>query len=138
MAKDLYHDAVVEAFRKDGWTVTDDPLTITYSTREVFADLGLQRKLVGLERGEQKIAIEIKIFGAASPITDLHRAIGQYVFYDILLKENEPDRLLFLAVDKKAYEGIFSEPVGQLVVERLAMRLVIFDVKQQSLLRWIS
>lgn len=137
-ARDLYHNIVVEALIKDGWTITDDPLGITYGARDVFVDLGLQRMLLGAEKQEQKLAVEVKTFGASSPVTDLHRAIGQYVFYDILLKENEPDRLVFLAIDEEAYNGIFSEPIGQLMIRRLNIRLVIFDKQQQTIVQWIS
>lgn len=48
-ARDLYHDAVVEALEKDGWLITHDPLTIVYTTREVFIDIG-ERSLVALDR----------------------------------------------------------------------------------------
>jgi hypothetical protein len=137
-ARDLYHDAVVEAFRKDGWIITDDPLGLTYGARDVFVDLGLQRALFAAEKKEHKLAVEVKTFGATSPVTDLHRAIGQYMFYDVLLKENEPDRQVFLAVDEEAYNGIFSEPIGELMINRLNIRLVIFDKLQKTIVRWIS
>ena len=137
-ARDLYHDAAAEALQKDGWTITNDPLTIIYTTREVFVDLGLDRSLLALDRKGEKIAIEIKTFGSSSQVTDLHRAIGQYVFYDTLLKETDPDRIVFLAIDLKTYEGIFSEPIGELMIRQLTMRLVIFDADQRSVVKWIS
>ncbi len=31
MAKDLFHQSVKQALIKDGWTITNDPLTINYS-----------------------------------------------------------------------------------------------------------
>ena len=33
-AKDTYHEAVVGALNKEGWTITDDPLTISYGSRD--------------------------------------------------------------------------------------------------------
>ena len=137
-ARDLYHAIVVEALVRDGWTITDDPLGLTYGARDVFVDLGVQRTLVAAEKQEQKLAVEVKTFGATSPVTDLHRAIGQYMFYDVLLRENEPDRFVFLAVDEEAYNGIFSEPIGELMINRLGIRLVIFDKLQKIIVRWIS
>jgi hypothetical protein len=38
-AKDSIHDAVKTALIKDGWTITDDPLTLDYRGVQVFVDL---------------------------------------------------------------------------------------------------
>ena len=59
-------------------------------------------------------------------------------FYDILLKETDPDRIVFLAIDLKTYDGIFSEPIGELMIKRLTMRLVIFDADQRNVVKWIN
>jgi len=42
MAKDIYHNNVRTALEKDGWTITDDPLTLQFGSRGVFVDLGLK------------------------------------------------------------------------------------------------
>ncbi len=60
-ARDLFHNAVVHALQKDGWTITDDPLTIRYGKDRVSIDLGAER-LLAAERGNEKIAVEIKSF----------------------------------------------------------------------------
>ncbi len=69
MAKDIYHDTVRTALEKDGWTITDDPLTLRIGLRDVFVDLGAQ-KLLAAEREGQKIAVEIKSFVSQSPVKD--------------------------------------------------------------------
>lgn len=43
--------------------------------------------------------------------------IGQYTFYDVLLKETDPERAVFLGVDQQTYDGIFSEPIGELMID---------------------
>ncbi len=77
-AKDLYHDAVVQALIADGWEITHDPLLLSYGGRNLFVDLGAERITVAAERGEQKIAVEIKSFLSPSPVHDLEEAVGQY------------------------------------------------------------
>lgn len=83
-AKDTDHEAVKHALIKAGWTVTHDPYTISFGFKNVFVDLGAERVL-GAERGNEKIAIEIKSFMGASDMRDLENALGQYVFYKALL-----------------------------------------------------
>lgn len=74
-AKDLFHEKVKNALVKDGWTITDDPLTLTYETRDVFVDLGAERVLAA-EKGTEKIAVEIKMFSIGSKVTALEDAVG--------------------------------------------------------------
>ncbi len=67
-ARDSYHDQVRNALNKDGWRITHDPLTIRYKGLMVFVDLGAE-KVEKDESGEQRIAVEIKVLGAHSPVS---------------------------------------------------------------------
>ncbi|MDJ0534241.1 MAG: XisH family protein [Xenococcaceae cyanobacterium MO_207.B15] len=96
-AKDIFHDIVTIALQKDGWLITDDPLRLKWGLRELFVDLGA-KKLIAAQKGETKIAVEIKSFIGKSPINELENALGQYILYRNILEETEPDRLIYLAV----------------------------------------
>jgi len=76
-APDTYHEVVKHALIKEGWTITHDPYTLTFGQRNVFVDLGAERMLAA-EKGQEKIAVEIKSFQGASDVRDLEMAIGQY------------------------------------------------------------
>lgn len=54
MAKDIYHNSVRVALEKDGWIITNDPLTLRAGKRDVFVDLAAEKILIA-ERKEQKI-----------------------------------------------------------------------------------
>ncbi|PSN15187.1 hypothetical protein C7293_08370 [filamentous cyanobacterium CCT1] len=41
-AKDLLHDAVKGALEKDGWTITHDPLFISFGGVKMYVDLGAE------------------------------------------------------------------------------------------------
>ena len=101
-AKDLFHEAVRRGLEKDQWTITDDPLELEWEEVKVKIDLAAER-LIAAERGEEKIAVEIKSFIGTSAISDFHTALGQFLNYRIMLEVNEPDRLLYLAVPVEAY-----------------------------------
>jgi hypothetical protein len=75
-AADVYHNVVKNALIKDGWTITHDPYTLTFGQRNVFVDLGAER-LVAAEKGQEKIAVEIKSFLGTSDVRDLemHRSV---------------------------------------------------------------
>jgi len=137
-AKNIYHDAVVRALTADGWTITDDPLTISYGGRDLFVDLGAERTAIGAEKGEQRIAVEIQSFLSLSPIRDLEQAVGQIDIYRAVLAESEPDRPLYLAVPRRVYEGLLTESFGQLIITRLKLLVLVFDEQQEEVIRWIS
>jgi hypothetical protein len=75
MAKDIYPYQVRTALEKDGWIITDDPLTLQFGSRSVFVDLGA-KKLLAAERDGQRIAVEIKSFVGKSLVKDWENAIG--------------------------------------------------------------
>lgn len=137
-AKNLYHDAVVAALKTDGWTITDDPLTLAVGERNVHIDLGAERS-PGAERvGVVVIAVEVQSFIGRSPVADLEQAVGQYVVYQSVLDSLQPDRKLFLAIPGEAYDGILSEQLGQLTLARVGPRLLVFDPVGRRVVRWIS
>lgn len=135
-AKDFYHDIVKNALIKDGWIITNDPLRLKWGVRELFVDLGLT-KLIAAEKGEQKIAVEIKSFTNPSMIADLEQALGQYLIYRAVLEEVEPDCLLYLAIRQATYQSIFSEPIGQLVLQKYQINLLVCDTQKEEIVQWI-
>ncbi len=132
------HDAVVRALIAEGWTITHDPLTLSYGGKDLFVDLGAERVTLAAEKPGQRIAVEIQSFLSPSPVRDLQEAVGQYEIYKAILAETEPERLLFLAAPLRIYENLLSERFGQLIISRLQLRLLIFDETQQKRLQWIN
>ena len=135
-ARDLYHDTVKSALIKDGWTITHDPLALRWGARDLFVDLGAER-LLAAERGEEKIAVEVKSFSGPSDMAELERALGQYVLYRDVLAEQQPERTLYLAVTVETAQDVFQEPLGQLVRRNHQIRLIVFDPPKEAIVQWI-
>lgn len=135
-ARNIYHAAVVQALTADGWTVTHDPLTLAFGGKDLFVDLGAERRALAAEKAGRKIAVEIQSFLSPSPVRDLQEAVGQYEVYRAVLEETEPERLLYLAVPRHVNEGVLSERFGQLIISRLNLRLLVFDEQRQRILQW--
>ncbi|MFN8486862.1 MAG: XisH family protein [Caldilineaceae bacterium] len=136
-ARDLYHDIVVHALTLDSWIITEDPLYLPYGGKDVYIDLGAERSPIGAEKNGQKIAVEIKSFLNRSLLHDLEQAVGQYNIYQIVLANLQPERLLYMAVPQRIYENLFMERFGQLIQERLQLRLIVFDEEQEKIVAWI-
>jgi XisH protein len=135
-ARDFYHEVVKSALIADGWTITDDPLKLHVGKKDLFVDLGAERLLSAMKEG-RKIAVEVKSFLGPSEVADLESALGQYIIYRDILEETEPDRLIYLAVSADAYEELFKEPIGQLVLSRQHLRLIVFDAEKGVIVQWI-
>lgn len=137
-AKYLLHSEVVEALQADGWTITHDPFHMTFGGRDVFVDLGAERNTLAAEKGDRRIAVEIQSFLGKSPVRAMQEAIGQYEVYRRIMQTEAPDRVLFMAVEREIYEGIFSERFGQFFVADMRLHLIVFDKPQQRILQWIE
>ena len=67
-AYDVFHAAVKEGLIKDGWTITDEPLYVEFGGMDMYVDLAAE-KLIAAEKGEERIAVEIKSFvGGGRPM----------------------------------------------------------------------
>jgi hypothetical protein len=134
-ARDLHHEQVRRALIRDGWTITHDPLRVRWGARDMYIDLGAEQ-LLAAEKAERKIAVEIKSFGSPSPLDDLEKALGQFVLYHDVLATVEPERVLYLAVSDLVYEDIFAEPIGQLLMEKQRIRLMVYSPETESIRSW--
>jgi hypothetical protein len=134
-ARDTYHDAVRNALVKDGWTITDDPYRLKWGSRDFFVDLAAERALAA-EKAGTRIAVETKCFLGDSPMTDLERALGQFILYRTIMDKRDRDRLLYLAVPDDA-AAVFDEPIGELVIAERSVRVIVFDLLAQEIKRWI-
>ncbi len=135
-ASDRYHDPVLRALVKDGWTITDDPLQLSFGKRMLAVDLAAERLLIGAERDKQRIAVEIKTFGGASPVADLQQAVGQFLMYKSILSMSQPDRELYLAVTEEVRDSILSEELGQLMLREHIDRFFYFSVEREEIIAW--
>jgi XisH protein len=135
--KDHFHQAVRHALEKDGWTITHDPLRLTVGMLKLQVDLGAE-KLIAAQKGNQKIAVEIKSFLRASKITDFYNAFGQFLPYKVALQRLEPDRILYLAVPDFIYEALFREILIQDVLEQYPVKLIIYTPDKDEIKSWID
>lgn len=134
-ARDIFHDAVKNALIKDGWTITHDPLRLTWGNKDMYVDLGAERLLAAEKKGQQ-IAVEVKSFVGDSEMDDLEKAIGQFVVYRAVLAERDAKRVLYLAVPKNVLD-IFEQPLGELLLKNHLAQVMVFDPLLEEVVKWI-
>lgn len=135
MARDVFHYAVRKGLEKEGWVITGDSLKIKAGGVEMQIDLGAERVIAAEKEGE-KIAVEIKSFINPSNISEFHTAVGQFYNYRVALEEQQPDRILYLAVPITTYQTFFQLQFVQTVIQRLQIQLIIYDPKNEEILEW--
>ena len=137
-ARNIHHQAVVEALKTDGWTVTHDPYRLPFADVDMYVDLGAERTTLAAERDSQRIAVEVQSFLNQSPIRDLQESLGQYELYRAVLAQHEPERVLYMAVPEGVYKGVLSRRIGQFVLTTFRVRLLVFDAQNRRVVRWIE
>lgn len=133
--KDIFHDIVRDALIREGWTITDDPLLLQFGGVDLYADLGAE-KVLGAEREGEKIGVEIKSFVSPSPVSEFHRAVGQFIHYRLILEANEPERILYLAVPSEVYKDFFMLPFTQASVRHNQINLIVYDINRKEIVKW--
>lgn len=136
MARDKFHNLFRKALENEGWNVTHDPLRLKTGRIPVLIDLGAER-ILAAEKGEEKVAIEIKTFGNPSFITAFYEAVGKYIVYQEAIQILEPNRLLYLALPDDVYEGFAEDLLIDSVFQRHQFRIVTYDSEHQIIVKWI-
>jgi hypothetical protein len=136
-AKDLFHNAVKNGLQKENWTITDDPLSLKFGDTRIYIDLGAE-KILAAEKGEEKIAVEIKTFASASVVFDFHVAIGQFVNYQVALENKDPTRLLYLAVPQEIYDSFFQSLLAKAVIHKYKIGLIVYDPESEVIIQWLD
>ena len=132
-ARDRYHDVVVRALRKAGWTILAEQVAVSMPTRRVWIDIRASKN-----PDTFAILVEVKGFERlAAPVAYLADTIGQCVLYQTILEYAGVTDPLYLAVPAAALTGILGEELGQQLIRRTQVRLVLFDPVQEEIIRWI-
>lgn len=134
-AKDQFHEAVKNALIKDGWTITDDPLYLELGDIAMYVDLG-GTKILGVEKDDQSIAVEVKSFMQPSRISEFHTALGQYLNYRLVLEVTKPGTILYLAIYEDIYNSFFQLLLPQMAIHRYEVNLLIYDSEKEEILEW--
>lgn len=138
MAKDLYHNVVKKALIKEGWNITHDPMHIDLEETYVEIDLAAEIAFAA-NRGDEKIAVEVKSFLTKSIISEFHTAIGQYLDYRDALDDIEPERILYLALPEEVFQGnIFQGKFIQRRLKRENIHIITFDIDNELITQWIK
>ena len=134
--KDRFHEAVRRALTKDGGKITHDPLFINFAQVEMYVDLGAE-PLIAATKNDTEIAVEIKTFLGSSAINEFHTALGQYLNYQIALEDQQPGRVLYLAVPVETYESFFRLEFGQIAIRRHQLKLIVYAPDLEVIIQWL-
>lgn len=109
--------------------ISHDPFPIIYEGTVVSTDLGAEKvtEAEGQRIAIEIIAVEVKDFDSRSLISEFEKALGQYRLYRALLRRNEPERAIFLAVREQVYNTFFQLPAIQAVIGDDEVRIITFD-----------
>jgi hypothetical protein len=134
-ARDLFHQAVRTALEKQQWLITHDPLELQFEGSKVKIDLGAER-LIAAEKGEERIAVEIKSFASNSAVSEFHTALGQFLNYQIMLEDTESQRVLYLAVPEETYVSFFQTRLARIAVERHKVKMIVYNPVKEVIVKW--
>ncbi len=140
-ARDLYHDLVKDALRKDGWRVTHNPfrLRIPKQLRQAAPgspERAVETFLLGAEQDERKIAVAVKSFVGIEPGM-VEQALETLAYSRALLCAMDLDRVLYLAVRRATYEAFYDGTVEPQCVSKLTMPLLVFEPRTGTIVAWL-
>jgi hypothetical protein len=110
-------------------------LALKWGRKDLFIDLGAE--ILAAEKGSVRIAVEVKSFAGPSEVDDLEKALGQFTLYHDVLAIRDPDRVLYLAISLDAFQDVFEEGPGKLLLENNRVRLLTFNPAEEVIVKWL-
>jgi hypothetical protein len=80
--------------------------------------------------------VEVKSFLGLSAISEFHTAIGQFLNYRIALGQQDPERILYLAISQDIYQEFFTDSFIQTVLQTYEIKLLVFDINKEEIVLW--
>src|SRR5262245_9213675 len=135
--RDLYHDLVKDALRKEGWRITHNPLRLRWqaSNMETRQSEAEEELPLAAEKDERKIAVVVKSFIGCSEVKDLQKAVEQLGLYHLRLHAAEPDRVLYLAVRQTTYRDFFMRAIGAQLLTSPPSLFMVFDPRTEAIVK---
>lgn len=112
-----------------------DPYQIRTKGIIYNVDLGGE-KILAAQKGIEKIAVEIKSFIGPSNTYAFHEALGQFLVYEVNMRVQDPERVLFLAVPFDVYESLFQLEAIELAASTFHLKIIIFDPDKNEIQSW--
>ncbi len=133
--EDRYHHIVLRCLKKAGWSILKEQEYISIGThndtnRRLYIDIKARRN------DRQLVLIEVKGL-ERSPVHELMELLGQYLIYQIALDYLFIEIPLYIAIPETAYQEIIQHVLGQEMMSRYAIPLLIFDPVQEEIIQWI-
>ena len=140
-ATDKVHEPIRTAIEKDGWTITDEPYTISIVEKNkkkdiLFADLRAEK--IVADQPVRVIVVEIKSFDGESLMYALEQALGQFRIYRKVVAKLEPSSKVYLALTDISYQLLLSRPTFNLLMDDREFSLIIVDIAQEKITEWIE
>jgi hypothetical protein len=54
------------------------------------------------------------------------------------LEDLQPERTLYLAIPSGIYENFFTLPFGQKAIEYHQLKLIVYDIKKEVIVKWLN
>jgi hypothetical protein len=80
--------------------------------------------------------VEVKSFVNESFISGFHTAVGQFIHYRLILKEKEPERVLYLAISSDVYNTFFNLQLVQASIKANRLKYLVYQVKDEVIVKW--
>jgi hypothetical protein len=133
--EDRHHATVLRCLTKAGWSIVKEQVYISIGVRDdnnrrLYVDIKAQRQ------DQQLVLIEVKGL-ERSPVHELMELLGQYLVYRMALDYLLIEIPLYIAISATAYEDMMQHVLGQELMNRYAIPLLIFDPMREEIVKWI-
>lgn len=98
LVKDIYYFVLKKVLEKDDWEIIKDFFVIFIFGVDFYIDFGVERNFIEVERGIERIVIEVKLLKGNLFFYDYYQVLGQFLMYKLVLKMNNFDYNFYFVI----------------------------------------
>jgi hypothetical protein len=132
---DECHEQVVRALKKEDWQVNKSR-RISSPERDIFIDIRAEKQRNGTRL--QILLAEVKCFPETAVFSsEFYAAIGQYLFYQVVLEGIHDKTPLYLVMPYHIYQTEFDATI-QRVITKYQVKMIIVNLETEEIVKWIE
>ena len=131
---DRDHQQVLRALQNEGWHIVKERLGLRWGVFSGEVDIVARLGPEG-DPDTRIMVVEVKSFWPRMRMSDIEKAVGQYLIYRSWLARLRPGWVIYMALSVKNARRFDEDPL-QAVVQDYNLQIVTVDIDAERIVSW--
>ena len=131
---DTNYPTIKRIIKKYGYSIFADPFTISFGGSNLEADLGIE--LLGAEKNNKRIVLELKSYTTKMLVPQYQRTFGQIAQYEFALARDKKPYDVYITIPVRIYRKMLN--LGEYIplLENKNIKYMVYNSTTGEIILW--